>query len=343
MKTRLVGSANQEVFNEFTSDCNECIENCKSVSIKVICPLFTDTRRIGKLKGHLGEVFCCTTKKGLLISTKAFKKEQKLRLTSLSEVEKFKEQINLDAKKLIHNLTKTNGHNIQELYALVPQEIITQSIHQQLTTIRDTIVSDPMEAAKTFLRIAKNNAAMKTEFSVFNKLLSGSPTLHRKSHPIRKVTLNIYHGFSQKFAEKNIQVKFDPCEDYLYFDYEMVHVALYHLFDNASKYCLPNTKIIVRFDDSGSTFDVVLSMISLRVEEEDKVRLLEKYSGRIAKKLGIAGDGIGLGRVAKILSLDNAKLFLDYQVEKHLSTKIKGIWYDNNHFGITFKNHRKSP
>ncbi len=324
MKVRLKTLNDSEVYNDFTPKCNDCIDGCSSDSLQLKCPIFKDKRRIGKTKNEFGEVFCCTTDKDLIKSSKTFRKEQINRLSGIKQLEKTKERLNLDTKNLIHNLTKTNGHNIQELYALVPQEILTQNLNEQLETIQRIIIKEPLEAAKTFLRIAKNNAAMKTEFSVFSKLFGGDPALHKKRHPVKKVTLNLFHIFFQKFKELNVYVAFDDNEDYLIFDYESIHVSLYHLIDNAVKYVLPGSHFHVHFKKDVSDFSIILNMISLRIESDEKDRLLEEgFSGRIAKLLKRNGDGIGLGRVSKILELNNAELIITGNIKPNKSVKAK--------------------
>jgi hypothetical protein len=339
-KVFLQGVNGSEIYNDFSSNCNECIKSCFSESKKLECPIFNDTRRIGKIENEVGKVFSCTTDKNLINSSKSFKREVSSKILGIEQLISTKEKLNSETKNLLHNLTKTNGHNIQELYALVPQEILTQNLNEQLKTIQKIIEEDSLEAAKTFLRIAKNNAAMKTEFSVFNKLFGANPSLHKKMHPVKKVTLNLFHIYFQKFKELNVYVDFDDNEDYLIFDYESIHVSLYHLIDNASKYILPSTPLHVHFHKDENDFSIILDMISLRIEEDEKNKLLEDgFSGRVAKKLSKSGDGIGLGRVGKILQLNDAELIIRNNVNPNKSINSKGVWYDNNIFEIRLKNY----
>lgn len=340
MKVKLQSKVDSTIYNDFAPTCDACINSCKSESLRLKCPLYEDDRRIGISKNEFGKVFCCSNKQDYIKSSKSFKKEKEIKLLGITQLENAKDKLNLDTKKLIHNLTKTNGHNIQELYALVPQDIVTQNIEEQLETIKGVIESDPIEAAKTFLRIAKNNAAMKTEFSVFNKLFGGEPALHKKRHPIKKVTLNLFHIFFQKFKEIDVFVAFDDNDDYLIFDYESIHVALYHLIDNATKYVLPSSNFHVHFKKLQDDFSIILDMISIRIEPTEKHKLLDDgFSGKVAKHLKKSGDGIGLGRVSKILALNDAELIIQDNVKPNKSKKVGGVWYDNNLFEIRLKNY----
>lgn len=60
MKIRLQNSRNIVLYNEFTADCKNCIDQCAVESTKLKCPIFNDERRIGIKKNDLGEVFCCS-------------------------------------------------------------------------------------------------------------------------------------------------------------------------------------------------------------------------------------------------------------------------------------------
>lgn len=340
MRLRIKNKDKVDLFNEFTSDCNNCIQACTSNSIKLNCPIYSDDRRIGKISNELGEVFCCTNNRDLLSSSKSFKKKQESILLGLKEIQIIKDKLNIDTQKLIHNLTKTNGHNIQELYAVVPQEILASNLNEQIDFIKDTIIKDPKEAAKTFLRIAKNNAAMKVEFSVINKLTEGRESLRNRRYRVKRVTLNLFHIFFQEFKDKDVYVQFEENDDYLIFDYDIIHVALYHLIHNATKYIRPKTTLNVKFIKTENDFDIRLEMSSFRIEEDEKNRLLEDgFSGKIAKKLGMAGKGIGMGTTAKILDLNNAELIIESNVNPSKSINLNRINFDENYFTIRLKNY----
>jgi signal transduction histidine kinase len=340
MRVQLTNIENIVIKNDFTTECSKCIADCNSVSIKISCPLYLDTRRIGKAKTESGTVFCCSNSKDFGSSSKLFKKEQNHFLIGLNKINDTKNELNIETQRLIHNLTNTNGHNIQELYAVVPQDLLTQNLDEQLENIQKIITENPLEAAKTFLRIAKNNASMKVEFSVINKLMEGASSLKMRRHPIRKATLNLLHIFFQDFKENNVYVKVQENEDYLIFDYEIIHASLYHLLLNATKYIMPKTTLSVNFTKDKGDFLIALDMVSLRIEDDEKNKIFEEgYSGKYAKKTQKAGKGLGLGTTSKMLELNDAQLIIDNNVKPSLSINSKGVWYDYNVFTIKFKNY----
>lgn len=340
MRIQLRNKNRINLHSDFSAECSVCINNCSLLTLKLKCPVYGDQRRVGFKRNELGEIFCCSNSKDYYSSSKTFINKLESILYGLKEIELIKEKLNLDSQKLIHNLTKTNGHNIQELYAVVPQELLTQNLNQQLASIQKILIDNPEEAARTFLRIAKNNAAMKVEFSVINKLMEGETTIRNRRHQIRKVTLNLFHIFFQDFKDINVYVQFEDNDDYLIFDYEILHVALYHLIDNSTKYVRPNSTLYVKFQKNIDDFYLKLEMSSLKISNEEKRNLFQEgFSGLIAIKLGKSGKGLGLGTTAKILELNNAELVIENNIAPNKSVKEKGIEYEENSFIIKFKNY----
>lgn len=340
MRVQLKNIENIVIKNDFTTECSKCISECNSVSVKISCPLHGDQRRIGKAETETGTVFCCSNLSDFCSSSKKFKKEQDHFLIGLEKINETKSELNTETQRLIHNLTNTNGHNIQELYAVVPQDLLTQNLDDQLDNIQKIILENPLEASKAFLRIAKNNASMKVEFSVINKLMEGASSLKMRRHPIRKATLNLLHIFFQDFKENNVYVKVQENEDYLIFDYEIIHASLYHLLLNATKYIMPNSTLNVNFIKDKEDFFIELDMVSLRIEDSEKTKIFEEgYSGKYAKKTQKAGKGLGLGTTSKVLELNDAQLIIDNNIKPRLSINSKGVWYDYNVFTIKFNNY----
>lgn len=342
MKLRILNEVGTEIFSELSPSCNGCIQACNTESISLTCNLHNDKRRVGKIRNADGEIFACTTDKDLIKSSRTFKSQMQIRTIGLGELSRTKKSLNQETKRLIHNLTSLNGHNIQELYALVPQDILTKDLKNQLSIIERTITDNPKEAAKAFLRIVKNNASIKTEFSVFNRLVDGTRP-QKKKHNIKKVVLNLFHIFFQDFAEVDVYVQFSDCDESLIFDYESMHVALYHLIDNATKYVLPSSKINVSFIKTETDFFINMDMLSLRIEPEELNRLFEEsYSGKLARQLNKAGSGIGLHTAVRALELNDAELIIVPKIDDRGARKVSGVNFDHNRFQIKFRNYKKA-
>ena len=320
--------------------CQNCAK-CHYESQVVNCSLNNEKRRQGIVFSSNYSVYLCTSSKDLIQSSKLFKTYQRNFIEFLPELVQTRietqEEVNQEVKRLIHNLTSINAHSIQELYNLVPQEILTLEFKDQIRKISNYIQSDTHLAAATFLRIAKHNASLKTEFAVFNKLYETNPNLQIKKHVIRKVLFNLLYIFFQDFTDNNIYVDVEQNYDQIFFDYESIHVAFYHIFENATKYALHREPIIINFEKSEKTFDVNIEMTSIQITDEDVTKIFQpNFSGYYARKLKKAGNGIGLNVVQRILKLNKAELILKRNIDNSFNKYIANAPFERNQFKIRF-------
>src|SRR5699024_776888 len=133
----------------------------------------------------------------------------KIPIESINTNIKIKEQRRVN--RLVHNLTTINGKTIQEIYDLVPQEVLTSNFNLQIPKITDIIKSNHKDAALMFLRLAKHNIHMKSEFSIYKKLDRANPSLEKRNHPIHKVLMNVLHSFFVDFSDKEVYVDVGEC------------------------------------------------------------------------------------------------------------------------------------
>lgn len=305
----------EEICNNLLTECSSCYAQCTSLG-KLIsqCPKYGDTRRQGVILNNKGTTFlCCDDTK----TTKLFREKLEALSYAFYDLTLPKDDYIREAKiveqhkvnRLIHNLTSINAHNIQEIYDLVPQELLTSNYQTQLDYIQKEIRKDIRKAALMFLRIAKHNLHMKSEFSIYKKLDREDAVLEFRNHPIQKVILNILHTFFSDFSDNGIYVEVSDYFKKVHIDYESIQVALYHLIENASKYAMPNTQITISFTDSDKHVDVSFKMKSLYVAVDELDKIFEEgYSGRTAFELGLHGDGIGMWRINQMMRLNNGTI-----------------------------------
>lgn len=319
------------VLDNLLKECYECLNKCSSIG-KVVnpCPAFGTKRRNGIVENKNGQVFlCCNDTK----TTKLFREKVEALSYSVSDIslvqnvseQKVKNETQKRVNRLVHNLTTLNARNIQEIYALVSQDLLTANINEQIKFIKNEILKNPVRAATAYLRIVKNNLHMRSEFSIYKMLDKGDTDLDIRSHPIRKVILNVLHTFFSDFLKKSIEVKIEPFKKKIYLDYNSIQVALIFLFDNAAKYCKPNSILDITFSDSNKCLSIKFKMESLYIYPDELTKIVkEGHSGRNARKLKKQGDGIGVWRIIQMLKLNNAELIIHPGDEKF------------NHMGFEF-------
>lgn len=322
--------------------CIKCIADCKTRSEVVDkCPIYKNKRRRGIVRNPNHTIYLCTDKADYIHSGRLFKRTMSVYEDVFEEFANIKvavsEEVNKDTKRLIHNLTSLNGHSIQELYSVVPQDILSQNHRDQIAVIKNVIINKLEDTAKMFIRIAKNNAAVKAEFAVFKQLYESNPILHSSKHVVRSVVMNVLYTFFQDFADQGIHVEIKESTQSVFFDYESIYVALYHLLENATKYVAPNSRVVISFDKKDSFLDLVFNMLSVKIEKEEVSLIVEEgYIGAMAKKLNKQGSGIGLNHVKRILGLNKCQLLIINDVAPANNKSISGVRYEQNKFVIRF-------
>ncbi len=332
---------NNPISENLTTECISCIISCDSNGKHIqICPKYKDSRRQGKLSNSKCTTFLCCNKTK---TTKLFKNKLEGLSLSFPDLIIPKKEIEDGIKKveqqkvnrLVHNLTSINAYNIQEIYDLLPQSVLASNWKDQINFIEKEIIKNPKEAAMMFLRIAKNNIHMKSEFSIYRKLDREDKTpLEFQSFSIRNILLNVLHTFFADFSQKHIYVEVGEFYNKVLVDYETIQVALYHLIENALKYSKPNSKIYIDFQDNSNEISIKFKMTSTFVKPTERELIFnEGFSGEIAKKIGKSGDGIGMWRIKQMMELNSGSIEVDFGDEIE---KIMGINFSTNMFILKF-------
>lgn len=333
------------ISENLTSDCKNCYNNCASIG-KVInnCPIYEGIRRQGKIANTKSTTFlCCDTTK----TTKLFREKldalsyayPDLIIPKIEIEEKTKKIEQQKVNRLVHNLSSINAHNIQEIYDIVPQDILSSNWKNQLVFIEKEIRTNPQKAALMFIRLAKNSIHMKSEFSIYRKLDRNEiSSLEFKSYPIRTVLLNVLHTFFVDFNINGIYVNVSDYFGKVKIDYETIQVALYHLIENATKYVKHHSEIYINFEESKQNETLVnLKMRSAYVEISERIIIFnEGISGSVAKKMKKSGDGIGMWRIKQMMKLNNGDITAQFG---DIVERIGGYEFADNIFTLRFKKH----
>ena len=337
----ITNNEGEKIAANLIQECNNCLTTCNTPG-KVIekCPKYGTLRRQGIINNKKSSTFlCCDETK----TTKLFRNKLEGLSYAYNDLQIPKEKYDTDAKineqlrvnRLVHNLTSINAHNIQEIYDLVPQEILTSNYQTQLDFIQKEIRRDVRKASLMFLRIAKHNIHMKSEFSIYRKLDRSDAEIEFKNHPIQKVLMNVLHTFFVDFTNNNIFVEVDNYYGDVRIDYETIQVAIYHLIENASKYTKPETNILIQFKDYDDEVEVSFMMTSLFVEHDEVEKIFEEgYSGKAARQSKQSGDGIGMWRINQMLNINKGSVKFINGRNKFFSN---GVTYGENQIILKFK------
>ena len=233
-------------------------------------------------------------------------------------------------RRLKHNLINYNANIQQELYKLLPQ-ILFKNEKNHLDIIENIVNKSSKKSAFAFLKILKNSNLMKNEFDVYEMLDQENPYLDFSEHPIHKVVLLTLNPFWLDIVENGVNINIQSFYGKTTLDYKTMSVSLSHIFDNITKYILPNSDLNISFEDSSEYIKLIFDMISLRVEESELGSIFtENISGKWSKETDLAGSGIGMFIVKRLILLNKGAVIFKPLVDKNKSVLFENVPYDNN-------------
>lgn len=296
--------------------------------------------RIGKKEDASGIMVFASRDPDLLKSAKVFNAHLDVLSHSMdflvSQIAAAEERSAAKSRRLVHNLTTLNGHMIQDIYSVLPQERLAGSIRRGIPFIAKEMQGQKAhDFARCFLSMAKNSTAMKNEFSVFKKIDLLETSVDKRPHSAHKVVMNVGYLFFTDFADMDSFVDVSESDLKVFMDYECAFVALYHLFDNASKYICRGTNLDISITSDTEGTAISYSMCSLPISDTDLSQLFaEGFSGDAPKKLGLHGDGVGMSLVKRVMDMHEGKIEI---IRDPKSTFIKDeSEYQRNTFKLTF-------
>lgn len=339
IKIKILDNNKNIIFSTIEEKDAYLIENINTTS-KSILDKNGNKFRAGVLKNNQGIVYATSQSKDHIKSSKTFLSDINaiglainFFINSKNEIEN---NLNTNTKRLLHNISSINGHNIQEIYSLVSQDILAQRMETQVEIFESYIKENSRECALSFLRIAKNNFSIKNEFSVFNKLFDKNNKLQEKNHNVHRVMMNSLYHFFPDFSEKSVKVLVYPSHLTAYFDYECIHVVFFYLIENAVKYVLPRSTVTIEIKDDNHFSLISFKMTSLQIKENEVSKIFEEgFSGEIPNKIGSAGKGIGLSLAKKIVSLNGGDII--FRTNSEDINYNDNVPYQENEFLIYLK------
>lgn len=296
--------------------------------------------RLGVLKGVGGTAYLASRDPDLVKSARVFGAVLETILGGMDytrgAIFAVQERLAANSKRLVHNLTSLNGHMIQDLYSVIPQERLAGNIRRSVPLLAAEMRGNKVEEfARCFLSLAKHSAAMKNEFSVFKKLDSLEVAIQRRAHSAHKILMNVAYLFFSDFADKGSYVNITPSDLKMSVDYECAFVAIYHMLDNAAKYICPGTDLDISIKQSGDKCELFFSMCSLPILEGELEKVaMEGFSGSYPQKLGLSGDGVGLGLISKVMYLHEGDL--EITPDSSIRFVKNDVEYQRNTFSLRF-------
>lgn len=284
------------------------------------------------INGYRVEIF--TRDKDLVSSSRVFKNflnnMGNLLNVFFLERQRAEESGRQDLRRLIHNLETYNAQALQEISQLAPQFLLAKLPWNEKNELVQTNVKKDSEAtANIILKLGRINQGIKTEISVFSKLDQKNPELKIQYHNIHRILMNTLYLFFPDFSEKNVFVNVEQCSFDVCVDYESISVVLYHIIQNAVKYCRPKENIEIDFIKYDDSIGIQFKMSSLRVEDDEVTSIFnQSVSGVNAVRHNLSGSGTGMALIKRIVELNNGNI--EFKPLRSGIMDLNNIPYENN-------------
>jgi len=224
-----------------------------------------------------------------------------------------------------HDLKSIQAKLEQSIEGIVQNLLLSKanSYQEQKDLVLQKVKSEPEFTADTLIYLQKRILALDAHMSSFEILhMGGKIKIDKKRVNVRKLILNIWHGFEEDFIDKEINLHFmfnkEFAEEHkINLDYKTISAALYNLFDNGEKYIQHGTEIKIYLNTEKKEFELIFSMMSLRIEKEELIKLFNLgYRGSNSHEY--EGYGAGMFIFKRAMELNNfaIKIEPDYSVAR---------------------------
>ena len=242
----------------------------------------------------------------------------------------------------ISNVMLHNTKNIQNQIALKLKQLLDEEELQyepdKIRFISGKIIDEPISIARGLLSILKDFTQINFEYTAQEYLKPGVTLLKSdySHHKIHTLFITAYYVFEAELEEKNIKFSMESIHREVYVHYPTIKSAISQIFDNALKYCMPNSDIEITFNESGSTIIADIEMTSILLSEEEQKKIFDKkYRSETAKEITKNGDGLGLYIAKCFFDINNVDIAFHRLPNSRIATS-SGIQYTRNMFVIKF-------
>lgn len=212
------------------------------------------------------------------------------------EIEKISTQVNAQAVVINHNFVETCKHILDPISEIMPKLKGKLSHSEKLREVAQFIEkSDSADIASALLDVDRAITNLRTQIFGMQVIAGEYKPDKSVAHSLIPLIDSLLVPFDRSFEEKSMRVingndgiyKQDP----IYLDYNLINWAFYHLLNNAVKYCLEGSDLIIQSNSSKRTISI--DMTSVRVASEEAESIFKpNVRGKYAE--GLPGDGLGM-------------------------------------------------
>jgi len=237
-----------------------------------------------------------------------------------------------------HNAKKMNASIGQKIDKLIPYEEYNRE-EDKINVIKEEIKASPEIVAREILSVRKTVEQIEAEYNLIEVLDLSEPFSETdltltKAH---KLLVLGYYFYQEEFSKKRIYVKISETDLAIKVDYGVAKSAIGQIFNNAMKYCKPETTLNVHVNDTGEHVEIIFTMTSLYFDKIEANKFSELGARGLQAK-DIVGEGVGLYAVHHFMRMHNG--YLNMKSNRSTSFKSGDKTYSENIFVLGFKKYQ---
>lgn len=240
---------------------------------------------------------------------------------------------------MLHNTKNIQNQTELRLKQLLDEEQL-QFQQDKIRYIMGKVIDDPVIIARGLLSTLKDLTQINFEYTA-QEYLKPNVTLLKSDfsrHKIHTLFITSYYVFEAELKDKNIILKMEQIYNEVSIHYPTVKSAISQIFDNALKYCMPNSEIEVNFNFNGNSVIADIEMTSILLSEEEQGKIFEKnYRSATAREITKNGDGLGLYIAKCFFEINNVDISF-CRIPGSRVWIVGNVKYTKNLFAIKFHN-----
>lgn len=235
----------------------------------------------------------------------------------------------------VHNTRNINAQMNAKLMNLLGEREMSKA-HSKLDYVRERVSSNIDQSGRVMLHLVKSLSQVLAEYDVIDYLQPGAKLSRAdfQRHRLHTVLVLAFYIYEVDFHEKSIRVWTPETRATVNVNFRTVKTAIGQLFENALKYCKPDSQITITVDESNKqTVWLHFDMVSAEIRDDELMHLCEPgFRGQAAGTLNTTGKGYGMYMIDRLAKLNNGSF--RYERRNTVSYEVDGISYSNNRFSL---------
>ncbi len=158
---------------------------------------------------------------------------------------------------------------------------------------------------------ASRLSGLTTHLLLTAKLDSGDLKLHREQIDLNQLVQDSIKGSSLELSGHPVDIRVAAQPNAAYADRRLIQMALLQLFDNAAKYGLPGSPIVVELLEEQAELLITITNEGSFIPADEREKIFQRFYRSAGSARAISGTGIGLSVVRRIVEAHQGRSWVN--------------------------------